>query len=137
MPISSSATLILRPFGVFQVWSSIVIGVRPSCRSGTQDYRDGTRLQDATGSKPVLWPDTVEISDVLLDFAKPRHPLERGAMPLCYVARALDVARVSDPGIVCVSFEQERFTGTRETYPAHQNDKKAACRSAHRLPSPE
>src|SRR5882724_4813670 len=28
-PISSSATLILRPFGVFQVWSSMVIFVIP------------------------------------------------------------------------------------------------------------
>ena len=28
-PISSSATLILRPFGVFQVWSSMVMFVIP------------------------------------------------------------------------------------------------------------
>src|SRR6516165_6769290 len=54
MPISSSATLILRPFGVFQVWSSMVIGIRLFCsparaKRADQDYRDRAGLQEPKG----------------------------------------------------------------------------------------
>src|SRR3979411_1057785 len=43
-PISSSATLILRPFGVFQVWSSMVILVIPRV-SGYPVTRNVSTLQ--------------------------------------------------------------------------------------------
>jgi len=55
-------------------------------------------------------------------------------MPLGYGRCALDVAGVSDPGMVRVAFEQERLTRTSETQAADQNGKEAPCRSGHRLP---
>src|SRR5262249_11559438 len=71
---------------------------------------------------------------VLLDLTEPRHPFERGAMPLGYGRCALHVAGVSDPGMVRVAFEQERLTRTSETQAADQNGKEAPCGNGHRLP---
>src|SRR5262249_38942156 len=133
MPISSSATLILRPFGVFQVWSSIVIGVQPSCRSDARITAIGPGFKTRTEQDLYLRPNALEISDVLLDLTEPRHPFERGAMPLGYGRCALDVAGVSDPGMGSVAFKQERLTRTSETQAADQNGEKAPCRSGHRL----
>src|SRR5258706_12014288 len=44
-PISSSPTLILRPFGVFQVWSSMVIFVIPREKAGYPVPRNVSALQ--------------------------------------------------------------------------------------------
>src|SRR5712675_1608043 len=49
-PISSSATLILRPFGVFQVWSSMVIFVIPRESGGYLVTRNLTALQPPSGN---------------------------------------------------------------------------------------
>src|SRR5436853_2481056 len=48
-PISSSATDILRPFGVFQVHNSMAIGgaLRRKGQSGRQHYRDARAPQPA------------------------------------------------------------------------------------------
>src|ERR1700738_3982708 len=62
-PISSSATLILRPFGVFQVWSSMVIlGVPP--KFGYPVPRNLAALQPSprnTGSSAFADDDTCAV----------------------------------------------------------------------------
>src|SRR5262249_47214855 len=131
MPISSRATLILRPFGVFQVWSSIVIGVQPSCRSIARITAIALGFKTRTKQDLFYGPNAFKICHVLLDLTEPRHPFEWGAMPLGYGRCALDVAGVSDPGVVRVAFEQERLTRTSDTQAADQNGKEAPCRSGH------
>src|SRR5262249_20505537 len=51
MPISSSATLIFRPFGVFQVCSSMLM--RPLSFVAEQDYRDPPSLPTAINDVPA------------------------------------------------------------------------------------
>src|SRR5258707_15082503 len=88
-PISSNATLILRPFGVFQVWSSMVIAksaflnVRLVVDRVRQDCCDCRRLQDAIDDIGRSGAGAAKKKAIPFYLAKPRPPLQRAQDPFC------------------------------------------------------
>src|SRR6516225_5431336 len=88
-PISSRATLILRPFGVFQVWSSIVIAGLASAilnrlrGSGIKLYRTEPALGNwaDAGVPPALHCGSRSVPTAASLRANPIYPACSGALP--------------------------------------------------------
>src|SRR5208282_6592474 len=76
------------------------------------------RFKVRSATREVSGPDAIEIDDVFLELVKPRHPLERGAMPLGHGSRTLHVAAVGDPDIVRIAFDLEWRSRTCDTQAA-------------------
>src|SRR6516164_10758235 len=95
------------------------------------------RFKTRTTKKTVLRSNAIEIGHVLLNLPKPRHAFERSAVPPGYGSRALHVAGVSDPGIVCVALKHEGLCRTSDAQSTDQGDEKPLprlCRLDRRRP---